>query len=85
MGSKRGGWVVNSRHKKCINGNREKKEKEDNGRIRKISKKGRCINKKEKKREGKLSDQNLLQVKLKSLYICSWERKVFINKIIGES
>jgi hypothetical protein len=35
VGSKRGGWAVNSRHKTGINGKKQKKEEEDKGKIKK--------------------------------------------------
>jgi hypothetical protein len=53
MGRKRCKWTVNSRHGTGINGGQKKKEEEDNRRIKKISKKGRHINRKKRKGEGK--------------------------------
>ncbi len=51
MGRKRCIWAVNSRYKACINDMQKNKEEEDNGRIKKISKNGRGINRKKKKEE----------------------------------
>ena len=64
-------WVLNevdglstAGTNKCINGRKDKKEDEDNGKIKEISGKVRSINRAKKERKGKLSYQNLLQVKL---------------------
>jgi hypothetical protein len=59
VGRKRCKWTVNSRYRACINGMPKKKEEEDNGKIKKISKNRRGINRKEKKKEGKLINHNL--------------------------
>jgi hypothetical protein len=53
MGRKRCKRAVNSRHGIGINGGLKRKEEEDNGRIKKISKKGRHINR--KRGRGKVS------------------------------
>jgi hypothetical protein len=49
VGTKRGGWAVNSRHKNCINGKNKEKEKEDNGKIKKYLREIRSINRAKKK------------------------------------
>ena len=50
MGAKQGRWAINSRHKTCINGKRENKEKEDNRKIKKISMKNKSINRAKKRK-----------------------------------
>ncbi len=50
MDAKRGRWIVNSRHKTCINGKKENKKNEDKGKIKKISMKNKSINRAKKRK-----------------------------------
>ena len=85
-------WVLNEADglstagtKKFINGKKDKKEEEDNGKIKEISRKVRSINraKKRKKRGALLPEFITSKIQVFAFYF-SFGRKAFINKIIRE-
>jgi hypothetical protein len=83
VGTKRGGWDVNSRHKKFINGRKKGKKKEYSGKIKKYLKEERGINNAKKRKERVSFLSRICYKQLKSLHGFSGS-SIFINKIIGK-